>query len=64
MMAFSGINERRGPWSYEDSIDASVWGNQGWEWVGEWRDTLIDAGEGGWGWGFQGGRKTRKGYNI
>jgi hypothetical protein len=38
-MALSGINRRRGPWSYEGSIDAPVYGESRagrWEWVGWW----------------------------
>ena len=36
-----------------------------WEWVGRWRNTLIEArGEGGWDRGFLGKGETRKGDNI
>jgi hypothetical protein len=35
-----------------------------WEWVGEWRNTLIEAGVGGWNGGFPGGGEPGKGITF
>jgi hypothetical protein len=46
--ALSGIKGRRGPWSCE-GLRPQCRGIRGWGggsgWVGEWRNTLIEAGE-------------------
>ena len=56
---------RKGPWSYEDSIDAPVQGNRGQgggsEWVSEGTPSQKQ-GEGGWDMGFPG--KGKAGDNI
>lgn len=48
MMALSGINGRKDPWSYEGSIDAPVYRIEGGEveWVDGFWNTLIKAGGG------------------
>jgi hypothetical protein len=62
------INERRGSWSFEDSM-AKCRGMPGWgsksRWVDGWvgGDTLIEAGGWGMGWGFSEG-KPGKGITL
>ena len=68
MMAFSGINGRRGPWSSEVWIDGPVQQNsrRAGKWVSEWRSTLIESGGERMGQGFPGGGKqgTRITFEI
>jgi len=48
-MALSGINGRRGPWSYQGSMPQcrGMSGQGGGrEWVGRWKSILIEAGRG------------------
>ena len=57
------ISERKGPWSYEGSIDVTAWGNRG----GVGRRGLGRGAsswrQGGWVAGFKRG-SNGKGYNI
>jgi hypothetical protein len=65
-MAMLVINGRRGPWSFEGWMPQCR-GMPGWGrgsgWVGGWRNTLIEAGGGGWARGFSEG-KTGKGITF